>query len=881
MVTVGNITFGNNGRVTTKDPFTGKQKTISTPAKSYPKGRGSSRKSSSSFEKARKQLEIQRQQQEALQKAIEETKRKEEEARKQQEAQKLRDSQQKKLQLIALLNQSKNKTNSIKQQFQNISNKISWETNPAIQNNLILTEEVYKTKTIQGQKVPITRTIVVNTNTGTKRLATKEEQKLLNNSRSNYLEVPKKQNIRKKVETYFEKQTGGSQKKGILEGAKQTGLGVLSGARDFVFSTLDLPSTAKTIVSNPALLLQFPSLIKQQAEGFGTFIRQNPSGAVGYVAGNILVAEGSSRAITILTDLSKTRIAKLSKNYLGDLKTGDVVNIPIEGKKVRIKVVGKIPTEKISKQLSKAGKQIDYAISSQRNKLLNLIKREKIVRKPIAGEEKFDKLTKNLLKKFDSGKINAKQLIQLDQRIRRYGAKGILERSFFASPGGELRPSRLGITKENRANLLDYLSGQDITLRTPKPQVLVFRNVNIQDFPVSLKNIIKKIKSGKTLTNSETGKLLKFQLQKSGKFKPLGFISGEKEITLAPGELIKKRRVIGKTIINGKVIPLVEAEVYSPKGNLKGLINKLKKENLTQKELKKLNKLLKRETKLDYNLSSSINKKYLNIKGYKLGAISKGLSKISKLGSSKIRYTKYGKPYIMTSSGARFISKSSISKGGKYIGKSKFKSSVSKYPLSTSKLSKKATSKYRSPLVPIKRRIPKHIVRKVIRTNNKQQKLITKSKPIQAYNVYAKSGNKFIRINKVPLSKNDALARGSFAVDNTISKQFKIVPLGKKKKIGIVSSKEKNYFLRTGRKFREYKIRKKKKYGLLFKFIEKRKYGLDTRGEKRGLGISRAFKQKTIKRTPKRKITASQRQILLARLKKARAVRMRNLKKRK
>ncbi len=54
-------------------------------------------------------------------------------------------------------------------------------------------------------------------------------------------------------------------------------------------------------------------------------------------------------------------------------------------------------------------------------------------------------------------------------------------------------------------------------------------------------------------------------------------------------------------------------------------------------------------------------------------------------------------------------------------------------------------------------------------------------------------------------------------------------------------------------------------------YIEKNKYIRDTSGEKRGLQVSRY-------NSKKRKITPEQRKILLNRLKKARAVRMRNLK---
>ena len=65
------------------------------------------------------------------------------------------------------------------------------------------------------------------------------------------------------------------------------------------------------------------------------------------------------------------------------------------------------------------------------------------------------------------------------------------------------------------------------------------------------------------------------------------------------------------------------------------------------------------------------------------------------------------------------------------------------------------------------------------------------------------------------------------------------------------------------RKLRPYKIRRGKKKALLNGYIEKRKYGFDTKGEKRQ--VSRLRK--------KRIITPTQRKKMLANLKKARAVR--------
>ena len=141
--------------------------------------------------------------------------------------------------------------------------------------------------------------------------------------------------------------------------------------------------------------------------------------------------------------------------------------------------------------------------------------------------------------------------------------------------------------------------------------------------------------------------------------------------------------------------------------------------------------------------------------------------------------------------------------------------------------------------------------------------------PVPVFNVYGKSGKKFLKLNVKPLTRDDALSKGTYAIDRTTSKQYKIVPAGKSKKPGKLREGEANYFKRLGFKLREYKVRKGRKFAIQPRYIERTKYGIDTRGEKKGLKIAKFIKQQ---RQPKRKITPAQRKKLLANLKKARRV---------
>ena len=163
--------------------------------------------------------------------------------------------------------------------------------------------------------------------------------------------------------------------------------------------------------------------------------------------------------------------------------------------------------------------------------------------------------------------------------------------------------------------------------------------------------------------------------------------------------------------------------------------------------------------------------------------------------------------------------------------------------------------------------------------------------PVPVFNVYGKSGKKFLKLNVKPLKKNDALDKGSFAIDHTTSRQFKIVPVGKRIP-GALRKGERNYFNRTKQKFRPYKIKRGKKFVIKPRYIEKRKYGIDTRGEKSGLSVAKHLKQQRRRPaptrkvrvrkapnriTPKRSISPVQRQVMLRNLARARKIHFQNL----
>lgn len=640
-----------------------------------------------------------------------------------------------------------------------------------------------------------------------------------------------------------------------------------------------LPGTVVKITKNPKVLLKIPSILKQDAENFGRLLKTSPTEAVARVGTEIVLLKGSSKALKKLGNISEVTTAKLSPKYVGKAQTGKTLKIKVKDKTINLKVVGKIPKQKLSEQVKLAGKKVT-AISTQADALLGIVRRKKLIRKPIPGEDKFSKGLKEKLKKFDEGKLSKKDTLKLDAQIRKTKAKGLLEREFFADPRARVRPSRLGIkpalskklkdikrrlalkkrvTHEEKKALRKAESGEadfldllfdDVKFRKSKPQILLFEQAKIQKLPKSLKTIEKKLSKNQPLTQAETNKLLEFQLKKSGKFKPVGFISKESEITLAPGEVIKRVKKVGVTIADGRKVPIVKVKVVKTKGEVKKLLAKADKGKASKKELKKLDKLLTKKTGFKSKLSSSpkTSKKRVPVK--RLGS-----SALSRIVKSRRR-----RPLKVSRVSPRKRKAPTSRKVGKPSPRPKPSPRGRPSP-GTPKLTTSPTKKIpptkKPPIIrppgrpPTTTKSPPTIVKAKRKPRRK------KRKPTQriGYNVFGKQGGKFIKLNTLPLSKKDALNRGAYAIDHTTSRTLKIKPVGKKKKLGKLNPFENKYFSKTKNKYRGVKIRKGKRKFVQNKFIEKLgRPVIDTRGEKRGLKLNKLAKQlrsPTIKRRRK------------------------------
>ena len=576
-----------------------------------------------------------------------------------------------------------------------------------------------------------------------------------------------------------------------------------------------LPKSLKAIAKNPVKFIKgVPGEISRGGAEFGILAKESPVQATFVLGGEIVALVGTSSAINKLEKLGRVGLAKASPRFVGTAKTGTKLEVAVGGgKKIRLDVVDRIPTSTIAKQLSLAGKRVT-AISSQADNLLTLFKTRRIVRKPLgvtkAGkkiEEALGTRGKRLLKKLDSGIITKSELILLDKFIRAKRGKGILERAFFADPTGKIRPSRLGILKPKKRGFrkaFDDFFVEDITLRRKKPQLLLFPDTRIAKFPKTLSNIKRKLERGQELTKAESARLLQFQIEKGGKFKPLGFISRESEITLAPGEIIKKVKKVGVTIINGEPVPIIKAEIFKATGKTKTLLSKFNQNRITPRELRLLDRLLKKKTKFDFRLSSlSRGKRVVNVRGLS-GAISTTVLRRSSFGHSISR--------ISPRPSSRFR--------------------PSRRP------SPRPSPRFRPSPRPRPRPRPRPLVRPVLPLSGRKKK-VPRERLEQGFRVLGKEGKRFIELSKKRLSKRDAFDRGAFAVQNTTSRTFQVLPAGRSKQLGTIQKKERGEFRKNRKDFRRFRIIKGKKKGLPNKVIEKTSAAINRKGEVLQLRLSK------------------------------------------
>jgi len=758
--------------------------------------------------------------------------------------------------------------------------------------------------------IPISKVIITNVFGRKIRDANKEERRIFR--AQNKVVVPFQPEFDTKTERELfrlgQKADSLIQKKqrqgGVLSVKDETKLAQIEANR-FILSTkkfvkdapkivVGIPIAIKNIIKKPSKLLEIPKELKIQGVESGKLLRIDPTTAILRIGEFYLVTKITTKGLKLIGRLSSKLGTRLNPKF--KKVKGRSIIIPsgqTTKKTITIKVVKKIPKETIRAQAKLAGERVT-AISAQADKLIKFIRKSKLIRKPIPKEELLSKTTKKLLKQFDAGTISKKNLIKLDRLIRleTKGAGQLLERTLFADPRRRLRISRLGLKGNKEASLLDILAG-DVTFKAQKPQILIFEKIKVQRFPktkifIKIKKKLlkaKKIGVKPTFTSEEAKALLKFQITPSGKFKPLGKLSFESEIIISPSEIIKKVKTLAVTFIKGKRVPIISVKIVKAKKSTLRLLKKARLGKLTRKELKQLKKLLKKETGFTPSFSRSIKRRPIVRARRIIPKISRVLKRRKKVKRRVVKRRIVRRKPIKRKVKRRVVRKRVIKR--KPIVRKVVRRKVVRKVIKRKIVGRpKRIRRVIKPIIPVGVLIPKV---------KKRPKKKPKKKRIQAFDVYArplkrkgaKKKPKLIKVNINPLTKKRAKDLRDFILDTSLARTGKIRPSRKvKPKKTKLRGIPVGYSKRVMKKFRRFRqVKGMKKRLPRGKVIEKSRHLLDTRQEKRKIGLKRRIAQlqprrklKPKKRIVKRKFTATQRKVMLKNLAKARRIRFKKLK---
>ncbi len=361
---------------------------------------------------------------------------------------------------------------------------------------------------------------------------------------------------------------------------KETVKKVPSAVRHPIVTTKKVPSLlGRTIVSAPRV-----------AKKAAITVKKRPLFAAGYAVGEVAQMKAIGVVTKGVSKVGVRAITRASPKYKPVVKVGAKKVIKGTGIEIAPPVSKlKIP---LRKQVGLAGKEVDI-VSGARD-LFGVVRKRKV-------------------------------------KIAKPKAPG-LERAFFGDPYKRLRVSRVGLGQKE-AGISDILRGK-ITFKKAKPQAILFEKERIAKFPRGLKGVEKKLRLGKRLTAAEERRLTQWQLKPTKEFKAPGFISKEPEVTLAPGEIIKRKRVKAVTLIEGERVPIIEAKIAKPTVKTKKLLLKPK---LTLKETKLLRKRLVRETGFRPSRIVKPSKPYVS--PYRLGV--SGIAGVSRVYRKKPVYKPY------------------------------------------------------------------------------------------------------------------------------------------------------------------------------------------------------------------------------------------------
>ncbi len=381
--------------------------------------------------------------------------------------------------------------------------------------------------------------------------------------------------LEKLRQTAFISQTRGEATAGGIGFIAGAGASLVGGAR-FIkqLATEPLETFGETLQAIPEL----PGTLGRA----GAIIRQEPSFATGFVAGELVQLRVGQIALTKgrdIIDIGRTRISPGFRPVERDV----IIGIPSEQQfffeRPGLTIKG-LAGEDISLFGARVPGTFDIPIAPPVSRL---------------G-----------IPLMEQAEVAGKRVTAISAQVGFPALDIPLDRTFFADPFGRLRVSRFGLT-DDIAGIQDIFSSE-ISFRRGARQAFIFEDVGVAPLP---RDIAESFRIGRPLTTRQTERFTQFQERITGEFKPIGKLSTEPEIILGTGEIIRKVEDLGATLISPKSqkffdlpkrVQLIRTEVVQPTARTSQLLGG---GILTSKEQAELFGRLSKETGFDIGDISS------------------------------------------------------------------------------------------------------------------------------------------------------------------------------------------------------------------------------------------------------------------------------------
>ena len=661
--------------------------------------------------------------------------------------------------------------------------------------------------------------------------------------------------------------TLGSDIKTIKEVARRGetfALGVSSAVISNVAGIVQLPKTAKKLIDEikedpkkniVGIGKRIPNVLRKEKVEFIDLYRVSPTEAVGNIAGQLVFFAGTGKVLKVVGKLGKI--------------PAKAVRTALKGKKgTKIKLIGTqgIVGDKIITKIifAKGKRQIGGAIG------VSVVKGKKVFTQVVGKVGKVGKIRKKFIEKavfvgreISISKSQRFKLTSQLKKIQKFRKLTKTEKQLFTRLRGKKKTIRLSRDLEGILQVgvgkIAQAPGTKLlrtTIRFPTGQLkkIQAKGLKIKDF-VSFSTVFTRkdlsLIIGKTLTKKKN--IVEF----------IGLIKGTSPKTFKSFSVGKQKlfsRAL-KDVVGVATATTTRSRTIIPKLSPKAKSLIIRSTGITIAKVRVIPRpIVKKQIQVLTRKTKQVSIQRVKIKTQQKqltkqrGAIA---TKQKQLVKQKVTQKTKQKQKQLTRQ------KQSAKQKQKQLTKQRQKL-LQKQKQLTKQRQKLITKFIKVPPPRLKVIIPKAKVPVGLIKRRKKRRKRIKVKPVikQGYNVFGKHKRKFIRLNKVPLSKSQALDRGAFAIDKSTGATYKIVPVGKVKRLGKLTKGEAGHFSRTKKKYRSFRIKKGKKITLKNKYIEKRgKPRIDTRGEVKGLSLAKFAKQKGFigKRPSKRKRKSTRR----------------------